>query len=567
VRRRNLPRTFDELVGRRARGLVRESTERQGDNSGPIVQLREQREFAERWGLIFEHRPDPAGLPEPYTYTDLVSGSDAAKRPQFLQMVADAKAGAFDVLLVRETSRFARNWRQAGTYEDRLHEAGVVVAYIFEGRLSSDRAGQLQLVVNHSINEEFRLKLAENVQGGYRVKRFEAGKFSGTPPIGYVLEYVDVELPGKAKGHERRDTGRLLPDDEPRELVSSIGGTYTNAGLARLIGQLYATGRWGVRSLAAHLNGLGYRNRRGEPLSGHTIRHMVASPTYKGAIAWHWRRDKRELGEGDELVEGAHEALWSPQLWDQIQAVRGRQFRTGAGGRRRHIYPLRRIARCDRCNRRLVGEPHDGVPYMACMNRRETHDERCQGGVKTAVLESQVGAWLGQLRIPDDWRADIERLQRQLERRESTPQPDRRATLTGRLERLREFYFMGDIDRDEYTTRRHAIETELASGEGTVIAPLTTLSKAKMLLSDLAELWTQATAEERSDLASTLFDQVRVKDKVIVSAKLARPEYVQLAATSEARRLLEAGPEHVDDAPPERFELPTQALGRPRSIH
>ncbi len=174
-------------------------------------------------GLTFDVGPDG----EPFTYTDLVSGSDAAKRPQFLRMVADAKAGQFDVLLVRETSRFARNWRQAGGYEDQLHEAGVVIAYIFEGRLSTDRAGQLQLVVNHAINEEYREKLADNVQRGYRVERFEAGKFSGTPPIGYVMEYEDVTVEG-AKGFERRDTGRLLPDTRPRPRIGH-GTTYTNA--------------------------------------------------------------------------------------------------------------------------------------------------------------------------------------------------------------------------------------------------------------------------------------------------------------------------------------------------
>jgi hypothetical protein len=125
----------------------------------------------------------------------------------------------FDVLLVRETSRFARNWRQAGGYEDRLHEAGVVVAYIYEGRLPTDRAGQLQLVVNHAINKEYREKLADNVQRGYRVKRFEVGKFSGTPPIGYVMEYVDATVDG-AKGYER--TLPLIGAVVPGE-VSSIG--------------------------------------------------------------------------------------------------------------------------------------------------------------------------------------------------------------------------------------------------------------------------------------------------------------------------------------------------------
>ena len=79
MRRRNLPREFSDLAGLRTRGLIRESTERQGENSGPIVQLRDQVEFASRWGLLFEQGLDG----DPFVYADLVSGSDAAKRPQF----------------------------------------------------------------------------------------------------------------------------------------------------------------------------------------------------------------------------------------------------------------------------------------------------------------------------------------------------------------------------------------------------------------------------------------------------------------------------------------------------
>jgi hypothetical protein len=73
-------------------------------------------------------------------------------------------------------------------------------------------------------------------------------------------------------------------------------------------------------------------------------------------------------------------------------------------------------------------------------------------------------------------------------------------------------------------------------------------------------------AKEKSEVCSTLFDQVLIDQKRIVSARLARPEYLQLVATSEASRI-QGDDQSVEMAPPERVELPTQALGRPRSIH
>ena len=49
-----------------------------------------------------------------------MSGKDTLRRSDFARMVTDAEAGAFDVLLVYDTSRFARNIEDAYTYRRRL---------------------------------------------------------------------------------------------------------------------------------------------------------------------------------------------------------------------------------------------------------------------------------------------------------------------------------------------------------------------------------------------------------------------------------------------------------------
>ena len=38
-----------------------------------------------------------------------ITGTSAEKRPQFLQMIRDAKKNKFDMIITREVSRFARN--------------------------------------------------------------------------------------------------------------------------------------------------------------------------------------------------------------------------------------------------------------------------------------------------------------------------------------------------------------------------------------------------------------------------------------------------------------------------
>lgn len=536
-RRRFLPRSFDELAGLRCRGLIRESTVEQGANSGPIVQLREQVEFAARWGLEFDTRPGADG-PEPFTYTDLVSGSDAAKRPQFLQMVADAKAGRFDVLLVRDTSRFARNWRQAGGYEDQLHDAGVVVAYLVEGKLSGDPQAQLQLVVNHSINEDYRVKLARNVQQGFRVKRFEAGRFSGSPPIGYLLEYEDVAVPG-AKGWERRDTGRLVLDERPRPRIG-FDQTYTNAELVRHIGDLYATGHHGARSLAAVLNLAGYRAASGEPFTGNALRHLLSSPTYAGILSWHHRKDKRDRGETGEERPGDWEPLWDTALWERIKAVRAQHFRGSAGGRARLTYPFRRIAYCDRCDRPLIGEAHKDVGYMVCSTQRERH-ECDQKAVRGAVLEDQVGRWLATLEIPEDWMAELQRLDAGRRRPADEPSIDR-TSIERQLTRLNDLYLELHIGREEWVGRRRALEEQLRGGAQQPEYFEADLVKVKGALEAWGRVWRKASAEQRAEIMGALFSRVRVRDKEIVHAELADPAAAPLIAMSEAHRIRLAMP-------------------------
>jgi DNA invertase Pin-like site-specific DNA recombinase len=555
TRRRQLPRSFEELAGLRCRGLVRESTVEQGANSGPIVQLRDQVEFAARWGLDFQTRPGPAG-PEPHTYTDLVSGSDAAKRPQFLQAIADAKVGAYDVLLVRDTSRFARNWRQAGGYEDQLHDAGVVVAYLMEGKLSSDHTAQLQIVVNHSINEDYRVKLARNVQQGFRVKRFEAGRFSGSPPIGYVMEYEDVPVAG-AKGWERRDTGRLLPDRTPRPRIG-FDETYTNADLVVRIGELYATGLYGARALAAVLNLEGYRAASGVPFTGNALRHLLSSPTYAGQLSWHHRKDKRDRGETGELVRGSWEPLWPAPLWERIQAVRGQHFRGSAGGRARFVYPFRRVAFCDRCDRPLIGEAHRDVPYMVCSTQRERH-ECDQRAVRSAILEDQVGRWLATLEVPDDWKAELARLDAGTRRRRQAEPSVDRATIETQLRRLNDLYLDLAITREEWVGRKRALEEQIHGGPEQPRYFEADLVRFQGVIESWGRLWQRATAAERAELVGAIFGRVRVRDKAIVHAELADPAAAPLIAMSEAHRIRLAMPAGTPDtevglAPPDGLE-------------
>ena len=167
---------------------------------------------------------------------------------------------------------------------------------------------------------------------------------------------------------------------------------------------------------------------------------------------------------------------------------------------------------------------------MSCTNARERHD--CdQRAVRSAVLEDQVGAWVGALRF-DGWRADMERLQR----RDARPAP---AVDAARIQRQTDsnlaLFKMGDISREEYVARKRELEAALEVGRPQPMYSERVLADAARLLSDLGRLWSKATPSQRGEIAQGLFAEIDVLDDRIVGARLARPEYLPLIASATLR--------------------------------
>jgi hypothetical protein len=303
---------------------------------------------------------------------------------------------------------------------------------------------------------------------------------------------------------------------------------------------------------------------------------MLESPTYAGYLSWHHRADKRERSERAEVVRGDWDPLWSESLWLQIQNVRARNFRGSAGGRAKVVYPFRRIAVCDRCDRRLIGEAKrlaggEHAGYMVCSTQRERHDCQ-QRGVRSDLLEDQVGQWLATLEVPDDWKEDLERLASHTRRKESERSQVDRTAIENQRRRLNDLYLELQIGREEYVGRMRALEASLSGGLEQPSYFEADLVKIKGLLHDWKMLWDKADSQERADIVAALFGKVRVRDKAIVSATLADQRYAPLIASSEARRLRLLAPsdavdEQVGLAPPDGLEPPTRSLGRCRSIH
>lgn len=382
------------LRDRRPRGYVRESTKRQGkdDRYGPKVQINAQREAAEHFGM-----QELSAF-----YTDLVSGRSVLKRSEFQRMVADAKANAFDVLLVYDVSRFARNETDAWVYLDALRDAGVPVYFCDEDILTihdEDWRERVGSVINAAAT--FSAKLARNVKRGLARKK-AAGGHVGPVPWGF-----------------RREGESVVPDPE-------------TAPARALFFELYATGDYTFRTLAHELASRGVRIEGRAP-DIQTVYTVLTNPIAVGSIV-------------------------TADTWERTVAVRQRNFQARAKvGQRRHTYVFVGLARCGVCAEPFYGRTN------ARGGREVLHAPRgCRRGGRTErKLTRLMGEWFDGWRLAPNDRTRIVAYMRSREPAIESEHAARRSQLEAEAARLGNLYRWGDLAEGDFLRERARVRRSI----------------------------------------------------------------------------------------------------------
>ena len=181
-----------------------------------------------------------------------ISGTSVHKRENFLRMIDDAKNGRFDFIVTKEISRFSRNTLDSIQYTQELLRCGVGVLFQSDNINTLMPDAELRLTIMSSIAQDEVRKISERVKFGFR-RAIEHGTVLGNNRIwGY-----------------QKQNGKLVVDEKEAEVV-------------RLIFELYANQRMGVRTIANYLNEHGYRNTQGNDFSFSTVRGIIGNPKYKG---------------------------------------------------------------------------------------------------------------------------------------------------------------------------------------------------------------------------------------------------------------------------------------------
>lgn len=235
-------------------------------------------------------------------YTDEgITGTSITHRKGFKKMIADALAGKIDLIITKSVSRFARNTVDLLSTIRLLKEHGVEVFFEKENIRSFDTRGELLLSIMASIAQEESRSISENCKWGQR-RRFAEGKV--TVPFKRFL------------GYDRGEDGNLVVNEEQAAIVRRIYDMFMQGSTP------YAIAKALTKDKIPTPGGK-------EVWSRNVVKSILTNEKYKGdallqkvyTVDYLTKRKKKNMGEVTRYyVEGGHEPIIPPKLFDEVQA-------------------------------------------------------------------------------------------------------------------------------------------------------------------------------------------------------------------------------------------------------
>ena len=102
-----------------------------------------------------------------------------------MQMIEDAKKGAFDLIVTREVCRFARNTVDTLVMTRELKNYGVEVYFVEDNIWTMDGDGELRLTIMATLAQEESRKISERVRAGQKISRDNGVLYGNGNIIGY----------------------------------------------------------------------------------------------------------------------------------------------------------------------------------------------------------------------------------------------------------------------------------------------------------------------------------------------------------------------------------------------
>ena len=229
-----------------------------------------------------------------------ISGTSLKKREEFRLLLEDARLGLFEVVVVKDVSRFARNTVDALQSVRTLKALGINTLFI-NANMTSIGDGEFALTLFSAMAQEESNNLSKRVKWGKRINA-EKGR-----------------VPPRVFGYDKMDNFTLAINEEEARIVRKVFSLYIDRGL-------------GCRSISMALNRDGDQTKLGNAWDARGVKRLLSTPLYGGILVNH----KYEI---EDFLTGRQVAL--PSRSGFITSGRNGPScrRSGSGAPRRSSLP------------------------------------------------------------------------------------------------------------------------------------------------------------------------------------------------------------------------------------
>ena len=242
------------------------------------------------------------------------------RRPEYDEMITDARAGNFDAIVAYSNSRLTRRLRELLDLIDLYNDHGVKIVTVVSGSDDLSTAdGRMTAQIKGSVDQAEAERMGERIRRAHLQRAQDGTTNHGGRPFGWQPDKVT-----------------LHPAES--EMIREAAADMLN-GL-------------GLRAIVRRWNGAGVTTARGHEWDHRALRQLLRAPRLAG---WRVHRGKIATDAEGRPVRGVWEPVMDQDTFDRLQvALSGRVGRSpGRRGARRYL--LSGVARCGTCGARMYG--------------------------------------------------------------------------------------------------------------------------------------------------------------------------------------------------------------------
>lgn len=270
-------------------------------------------------------------------YTDEAYTARSDDRPDFQNMISDAKVGAFDILICHKIDRFSRDRYDYAYYQRQLKKNRVTVEFV-EQKLDGSPESIILESVLVGMAEYYSRNLAKEVIKGLRENAYKCQHTGGQPPLGY-----DVAPNKKYAINE------------------------AEAPIIRMIFAMYVQGST-YGDIISALNDKGYRTKRGSLFGKNSLHDILRNKKYIGIYTFGKTtggksnpRNSHKTDANIIEIEDGLPAIIDESTWTLAQERLLGRVRQSGGQHAKEVYLLAGLMKCGECGSSLVGNRYMGT--------------------------------------------------------------------------------------------------------------------------------------------------------------------------------------------------------------